>query len=430
MNETSLSALLERMPVSWWEADEELRIVASGGGAFNDFRVAQKFLDTLRAKYPQSGDDGEISRRQVTFGGRLFEVASYRERLPDGSPAGVRGLAMDVSAPAVVQRRHDPFADFTPAAAFIRDGQGRYLWANPTYAQLYGTTPEAIIGRRVTDFDTPADAELFRTLDGEILSSGKPVRHTLTFHRPDGSTGRAVGHRFPVVEGSQACVAGIYMDITEHTRALSQRRAAEADLQALRDHSGLPCALLSPGGRIQQISTAAAELLHVPVSALIGRPAHGFLAPAEGLDALHSRWNDLIARRRRRIQTSASFVDARGYRWRARLLLTSVSQNSRRARSVWAVLTHQGLPHRPHPPLTAAQVRILALLAAGCSNGEIASSLKLSRQTVDYHLSRLRGLLEAPTRLALVGRAYVLGILDPQTWPPRSATATHPLSST
>lgn len=90
------------------------------------------------------------------------------------------------------------------------------------------------------------------------------------------------------------------------------------------------------------------------------------------------------------------------------------------------MVTHLSLAHEAHPSLTAAQIRILSLLAAGSSNGDIASSLKLSRQTVDYHLSRLRDLLGAATRPALVARAYVLGILAPRAWPPRSATAAHP----
>ena len=115
-------------------------------------------------------------------------------------------------------------------------------------------------------------------------------------------------------------------------------------------------------------------------------------------------------------------MDARGRQWRARLLLTGVGHPARRPRSVWAVVTHRGLPHAPAAPPTATQVRLLTLLAAGRSNQEIASTLHLSRQTLDYHLSRLRTQLDAPTRPALVARAYVLGILDPQAWPPRPTT--------
>jgi PAS domain S-box-containing protein len=219
------------------------------------------------------------------------------------------------------------------------------------------------------------------------------------------------------------------VDVTDHLRATLQWQEAEESLQALRDHSGLPCALLSANGRVIEASAAAAELFQLSLHDLVGRRAHTLLAPEPGLDRLHHRWHHLIARRTRRVETSAVLVDAHGMQRRAQLHLTTIGHSSSRARHVWAVVTHQSLAHEAHPSLTAAQIRILSLLAEGSSNGDIAASLKLSRQTVDYHLGRLRQLLGAATRPALVARAYVLGILAPRAWPPRSATAAHPLST-
>ncbi|MBM4791651.1 PAS domain-containing protein [Streptomyces sioyaensis] len=427
MDETSLKSLLENLPVSWWEADRELRVIDSGGGAFDDTSTAQRFLDTVRKELPEPAAPPGTSHWQAQFDGRLFDV-----NWPLGVPrqGRSRGLAVEVGPRPADPRRYDAFADLAPAAAFIRDANGRYLWTNHAYAHVYGTTPEHIIGRSVTDVDGPDDAAQVLALDREVLARGKPVRHTLTYHRFDGGSGQAAGHRFPVLEAGQTCVAGIYIDISDYTRALHQRREAEENLHALRDHSGLPCALISAGGRIRQASAAAAELLQTRLSDLVGRRAHTVLAPAPELTGLRRSWHDLIARRSRRIQTSALFVDARGRQRRARLHLTSVGWSADRARSVWAVVTHQGIAHEARAPLTATQIRLLSLLAAGHSNAEIATSLHLSRQTVDYHLSRLRDLLDAPTRPALVARAYVLGILAPQTWPPRSATACHPHSVT
>lgn len=428
MDETGLRTLLEQLPVTWWEADEKLRVDDSGGGAFSDARTARRFFDAMREEFTAPRGAAGSGHGQVQFEERVFEVtwaladAACRDR--------VRGLAVDLGAPAAVTHRWATFAALSPAAAFIRDLDGRYLWTNDAYAHLYGTTPGHVIGKHLPDFDPPADAAQFLALDREIVSQGRPLRHTLTYHRSDGTSGHAVGHRFPVVEGPQTCVAGIYVDITGHTRALNQLREAEDSLHALRDHSGLSCALLSTGGRIRQASAAAAELLQLRVSDLVGRRAHSVLAPAPELDVLHRGWNDLIARRRRRVETSVVITDARGRHRRARLHLTATGRASTRAANVWVVVTHEGFAHEPHPPLTATQIRILALLAEGRSNGEIATSLRLSRQTVDYHLGRLRLLLGAATRPALVARAYVLGILEAQSWPPRSATATHPLSST
>ncbi|MFD7102084.1 PAS domain-containing protein [Streptomyces celluloflavus] len=427
MDKTSLRSLLAQLPVLWWEADGQLRTVESGGGAFgDDIRTARRFLDTLRQDIAAPWRSPGTRHWQVRFEGRVFDVSWPLGDAPAGGRT--RGVAAVAGAGTTAARRDGAFADFVPAPAFIRDHDGRYLWANHAYAHRYGTTPENVIGKTVHELHSPAAAAQFLALDQDVLTRGKPLRHTFTYQRDDGGSGQAAGHRFPFREGAQTHVAGIYVDITDCTRAVNQRREAEESLRALRDHSGLPCALLSAGGRIQQASTAAAELLQTRLSDLVGRRADSLLAPLPELDGLHHRWHDLISRRSRRVQTSAVFVDARGAQRRARLHLTTVGRSSARAASVWAVVTHQGLAHEPQPPLTASQLRILSLLAGGRSNGEIATSLRLSRQTVDYHLSRLRALLGATTRPALVARAYVLGILAPQTWPPRSATATHPQS--
>ncbi|MEU6002808.1 PAS domain S-box protein [Streptomyces sp. NPDC047197] len=430
MDDANLKALLENLPVFWWEVDQPWQVLERGGGAFADTGTAQRFLERMHQELSAPGHPPQQGCWQARFDGRTFDVSSSLDE--NHAPSRTRGLAVEVDAHPTAPRRYAAFADLVdlaPAAAFIRDRHGRYLWANHAYAHLYGTTPQQLAGKCIEDFDAPAEAVQFRALDQEILTRGTPVRHTLGYRRPDGSVGQAVGHRFPVRENAQTCVAGIYVDITDHLRAMVQRREAEENLQALRDHSGVPCALLSANGRVLEASAAAAELVQLSLPHLVGRRAHTLLAPTPELDRLRRGWNGLIARRTRRVETSAVLVDAQGRQRRAQLHLTTVGHTAARARHVWAVVTHQSLAHEAHPALTAAQIRILSLLAEGSSNSDIAASLKLSRQTVDYHLSRLRDILGAATRPALVARAYVLGILAPRAWPPRSATAAHPLST-
>ncbi|MCF3122092.1 PAS domain S-box protein [Streptomyces arenae] len=430
MDDSSLKALLENLPVFWWEVDQPWQVREKGGGAFADTGTAQRFLDRIRQEVADPGHPPRDGRWLARFDGRTFDVSCPRDATH--AHLRTRGLAVEVDNHPEAPRRYAAFADLVdlaPAAAFIRDRHGRYLWANHAYAHLYGTTAQELTGRRIEDFDAPAEAVQFRALDQEILARGTPVRHRLDYRRPDGSAGHAVGHRFPVRENGQTCVAGIYVDVTDHLRAMVQRQEAEEHLQALRDHTGLPCALLSAGGRVVEASAAAAELFGLALPDLVGRRAHTLLAPAPGLDRLHGRWRGLIARRTRRVETCVTLDGTRGLQRRARLHLTTVGHSVDRAQHVWAVVTHQSLAHEAHPSLTAAQIRILTLLAEGSSNSDIATSLKLSRQTVDYHLGRLRDLLGAATRPSLVARAYVLGILSPAAWPPRSATAGHPMSA-
>ncbi|WP_199572263.1 PAS domain-containing protein [Streptomyces murinus] len=339
-----------------------------------------------------------------------------------------RKASSDEAAGAPDRNPFGALAELTPAAAFMRDSTGRYVWANHAYAYLYGTTRDAVIGRHLSDLDEPANAGRFLAMDQQVLTDGKSIRHALTYRRPDGTPAHAAGYRFPVRWGDERCVAGIYVDVTDYVRAMDQRHRAEADLRALRDHSGLACVRLAPDGRVSEAGTATAEILRVRLSDLTGLRAASLLADTPERGVLLRLWDDLIAGRRRSARASAVLVDGEGWQRRARIRLTTVGAAAPGVTGVWAVVTHLGRRQRTQPALTAAQIRIVALLAAGRRNADIAEELRLSRQTLDYHLSRLRVLLEAPTRPAMVARAYVLGLLSPRAWPPRSPTAAHPSS--
>ena len=47
--------------------------------------------------------------------------------------------------------------------------------------------------------------------------------------------------------------------------------------------------------------------------------------------------------------------------------------------------------------------------------------LYLSRQAVDYRIGAMLRKLAAPSRAALVSKAYASGVLCPAQWPPRVA---------
>lgn len=78
------------------------------------------------------------------------------------------------------------------------------------------------------------------------------------------------------------------------------------------------------------------------------------------------------------------------------------------------------VPLLPAPPaLAEVPSHILEGLAAGLSTQQLASRLGLSSHGVEYHVSSMLRKLKAPNRSALVARAYALGILVPNCWPPR-----------
>jgi DNA-binding NarL/FixJ family response regulator len=62
--------------------------------------------------------------------------------------------------------------------------------------------------------------------------------------------------------------------------------------------------------------------------------------------------------------------------------------------------------------LTSRQTDVVALLAEGLTNAEIAARLVLSVRTVDTHVAAILDKLDARTRRDAAARAKALGLLD------------------
>jgi len=62
-------------------------------------------------------------------------------------------------------------------------------------------------------------------------------------------------------------------------------------------------------------------------------------------------------------------------------------------------------------PLTAREKEVLALLAEGAGNKEIAAKLSISENTAKFHVSSILGKLGATTRTEAVSRGYRLGLI-------------------
>ena len=71
----------------------------------------------------------------------------------------------------------------------------------------------------------------------------------------------------------------------------------------------------------------------------------------------------------------------------------------------------QGLAAALPEPLTAREVEVLGLMAAGLSNPEIAARLYIGVGTVKTHVNRLFAKLAAASRTQAVARARELGLL-------------------
>jgi DNA-binding NarL/FixJ family response regulator len=75
------------------------------------------------------------------------------------------------------------------------------------------------------------------------------------------------------------------------------------------------------------------------------------------------------------------------------------------------------LPSVP-PILTRSEGRVLELIAAGSTTAQIATHLCVSHKAIEYHMHHLLWKFESRNRAGLVARAYTLGYLSGDAWPP------------
>jgi DNA-binding CsgD family transcriptional regulator len=96
----------------------------------------------------------------------------------------------------------------------------------------------------------------------------------------------------------------------------------------------------------------------------------------------------------------------------ARPLQQHISQLARRARIQLTNPGHLGEPAAPFG-LTAREQEVLRLVAAGCSNRDIAAELFISPRTASVHVSNILGKLHVASRGEAAATAYRLHLFDP-----------------
>ncbi len=68
--------------------------------------------------------------------------------------------------------------------------------------------------------------------------------------------------------------------------------------------------------------------------------------------------------------------------------------------------------------LSAREIDVLRLMAAGFTNRQVASTLHMSRHTVTHHLGQMLRRTGARSRGELIARAYAAEIFMVGIWPP------------
>jgi PAS domain S-box-containing protein len=180
--------------------------------------------------------------------------------------------SMEVSLRAS-EERFRLFMDHTPAAAWIKDSEGRMVYVNRSFETIFRRPREDWLGRTDAELWPPEVARQNWENDRLALEAGTAREMVEVIPAPDGSPRYWRAFKFPMAgPGGDSFVGGVAIDITEQRRAEQESQALNAELEArvARRTAELEAALKELNRSEQRLSQALDRLTLAQQSAGAG----------------------------------------------------------------------------------------------------------------------------------------------------------------
>lgn len=231
--------------------------------------IAPEYLALAREMMAQKSTDNSSTVYEIDIISkdqrRVRLEVSTRLIFRDGKPVGVQGIGRDLT-----ERKHseqalresqaffNSFMDNSPAVAFMKDAEGRYVYVNKPFERLFGQKLDFLQGRTSFDWLPPATAEKTHKHDLHVLRTGNPEEIVETVPTGDGTPHHWLVFKFPTMDSSgNRFVAGVGVDISERRRAEEALiQQAEREAMTHRISQAIRCSLDS----VEIFQTAVKEL--------------------------------------------------------------------------------------------------------------------------------------------------------------------------
>lgn len=126
------------------------------------------------------------------------------------------------------EERFTRFMHSLPGLAWIKDAEGRYVYANDSMVRAYQKTPEELYGLTDAAFLPAETAVEFMENDRRAMREPAGLQLIETLKMKDGGGFSALVSKFPIPgpDGTPALVGGIAIDITDRLRAEEELKEA------------------------------------------------------------------------------------------------------------------------------------------------------------------------------------------------------------
>jgi PAS domain S-box-containing protein len=176
----------------------------------------------------------------------------------------------------------------TSEAMALADLDGIVIAVNPAFCELYGLTPEQVVGQSFAlifpEEERAAAVEQYRALFAE---PNPPPSYEWRVQHADGSE-RFVETRadFLLRDGERVAMIAAIRDVTERHAAMSALRESEERFRSSFDHAPIGMALVALDGRFLGVNRALCELVGFTEQELLGKSSQDIVHPDDMADAL------------------------------------------------------------------------------------------------------------------------------------------------
>jgi PAS domain S-box-containing protein len=218
--------------------------------------IAPEYLNLAREMIRQKSSQRVSTVYEIDIiskeGRRIRLEVSTRVIFREGKPVGVQGIARDLT-----ERKHseealresqeffNSFMDNSPAVAFMKDAEGRYVYVNKPFEKVFGQKLSFLKGRTSFDWLPPISAADTHDDDLKVLEGGRPQECIESLPAGDGTMHHWLVFKFPTIDSAgRRYISGVGVDITERRRA-EQALAQQVQREAMshRISQAIRCSL-------------------------------------------------------------------------------------------------------------------------------------------------------------------------------------------
>jgi PAS domain S-box-containing protein len=209
------------------------------------------------------------------------------------------------------EERFRKFMENAPAAVFIKDEDGCYVFMNAAAQKLVGTTDWP--GKTDQDLLPPDAAEQIREHDRQVLESGAPVGFQLTIAQAEGPR-HFHSTKFPLRDAAgRVYVCSVTIDVTEQAKSAEELRMQREQLRLVTDTMLVGMVRVTSELKYAWANRVFASWVGKTPEELAGRPIVEVIG-ADGLKELRPHIDKLFSGERVEYERLASFPRL-GQRW-------------------------------------------------------------------------------------------------------------------